>query len=110
MRAKRGPFAFPCRPRPSRSENRKCRNSLSALAGLDVEKPYGQKAALFSGAVHNNQMFRRCCAQATDSGQTTPVVNHDRRSTARLRECFMPRTLGRSFFGRSVHEVAPELV
>jgi DNA-3-methyladenine glycosylase len=27
-----------------------------------------------------------------------------------LQECFMPRTLGRSFFGRSVHEVAPELV
>jgi DNA-3-methyladenine glycosylase len=28
----------------------------------------------------------------------------------RLRECCMPRTLGCSFFGRSVHEVAPELV
>jgi hypothetical protein len=42
---------------------------LSALAGIDVEKPYGQKAALIASAVHNNQMFRRCGTQATDSGR-----------------------------------------
>jgi hypothetical protein len=60
---------LPFRLRPSRSENRKCRNSLSALAGIDVEKPYGQKAALIASAVHNNQLFRRCGTQATDSGR-----------------------------------------
>jgi DNA-3-methyladenine glycosylase len=69
-----------------------------------------KKRRSVAGAVHNNQMFRAVALKPQNQAKRPSVVNHDDAQTPGLRECCMPRTLSRSFFARSVHEVAPELI
>jgi DNA-3-methyladenine glycosylase len=56
-------------------------------------------------------MFPRCGREATDSHFTGTLVNGQ--FTNKLRDCAdnrVPKRLTRSFFSRSVHEVAPDLI
>jgi DNA-3-methyladenine glycosylase len=74
------------------------------------KNPMAKKGRSMAGAVHNNQMFRAVALKPQIRAKRPSVVNHDDAQTPGLRECCMPRTLSRSFFARSVHEVAPDLV
>jgi DNA-3-methyladenine glycosylase len=74
------------------------------------KNPMAKKGRSPADAVHNNQMFRAVALRPQIPAKWPSVVNHDDAQTRGLRECCMPRTLSRSFFSRSVHEVAPELI
>jgi len=72
-------------------------NVATAWTDIDVVEGYGQIAARLSGEGGKDQIFRRCCCRAT--------------AVAALHHLDMPLPrIKRSFFARSVHEVAPELV
>ena len=78
---------------------------------MGFEKPYGQKGALWTRAVRQDEMFEVCCTGDTDSA---PAVRKLKRAfTITGRACddaLMPRRLTRSFFNRNVHIVAPDLI
>ena len=61
--------------------------------------------------MREHQKFRACCREATDSDKDGCLVNS--RFTIAQAGCDdarMPKRLTRAFFGRSVHEVAPDLI
>jgi DNA-3-methyladenine glycosylase len=74
------------------------------------KNPMAKKRRSRAGAVHNNQMFRAVALKPQIPAKRPSGVNHDDAQPPRLRKCCMPRTLSRSFFSRSVHEVAPDLI